>query len=186
MRPASLKAFLVVVLALVAAACSARTTGTPSPTTGTLIAPSLGASSSNGPPNVTRDPQVIVDALDAAGLALCHSDYSDAAQYNIYGILGADANWRFFPHHTAVPIRSENASALSCNTTNQPNTGAIEIDVYPSALDASVALRQVGKIWLASWLYGNVAVVVDQTTPLPLAQQEGQVLDHLPGAERSW
>ena len=67
---------------------------------------------------------------------------------------------------------------------NQPNTGAIEIDAYQSAAEACTALSEVGQGWLARWLYGNVAVVVDQTTPLQLAQQVSQVLDHLPGVFR--
>jgi hypothetical protein len=69
-------------------------------------------------------------------------------------------------------------------TANQPNTGAVEIDVYPSAADASAALRQVGRIWLDAWLYGNVAILDDQTTPPPVAQQVREVLDHLPGTTR--
>jgi hypothetical protein len=142
----------------------------------------MGSSSSNGSANVTRSPQVIVDALDAAGLALCHSEYNDLAESNIYGILGAYATLRFFPHHSAVPTHLDPTE--SCTVANQPKTGVIEIDVYPSPAVASAVLREVGKVWWASWLYGNVAVVVDQTTPLPFAQQEAQVLDHLPGASR--
>jgi hypothetical protein len=117
-------------------------------------------------------------------LALCHSKYNDLAESNIYGILGAYATLRFFPHDSAVLVRWDPADAQSCTTAKQPNTGAVEIDVYPSPAVSSAALREVGRVWRASWLYGNVAVVVDQTTPLPFAQQEAQVLDHLPGASR--
>jgi hypothetical protein len=117
-------------------------------------------------------------------LALCHSDYSDGAQYDVYGILGATATWRFFPHHNAVLVPSDDGNALSCVAPNQPATGVIEIDVYPSAVDAAAALRQVGQIWLYAWLYGNVAILVDQTTPLPVAQVVFEVLDHLPGTTR--
>ena len=148
------------------------------------------APASHGPPpdtlssntSATRDPAVIVHALDAAGLALCHSDYSDFAQYNVYGLLGAVSTQRYFPHHAVVPIHSGNAEALSCITPNQPDTGAIEIDVYPTPSVASEALRQVGQVWLTGWLYGNVAVLVDKTVPAPQSQQVGDVLDHLPGA----
>jgi hypothetical protein len=131
-----------------------------------------------------RDPRVIVDALNAADLALCHSDYSDGAQYNIYGILGASATWRFFPHHTAVTVSSQNGDILSCVSPSQPDTGVIEIDVYPSAVDASAALHQVGPIWLHAWLYGNVAIHIDQSTPPSVAQVASDVLDHLPGSTR--
>jgi hypothetical protein len=140
-----------------------------------------GTSPSNGSTTATGDPQVIVDALDAADLGLCHSDYSDGAPYDIYGILGASPTWRFFPHHTAVPVPSENGDVLSCVTPNQPNTGVIEIDVYPSAVEASAALRQVGRIWLYAWLDGNVAILVDQTTPPAVAEVVREALDHLPG-----
>jgi hypothetical protein len=129
----------------------------------------------------TGDPRVIVNALNAAGLALCHSDYSDGAQYDVFGILGATATWRFFPHHIALPVPADGTDALSCVAANQPNTGVIEVDVYPSATDASAALRQVGQIWLGAWLYGNVAILVDQTTPLPIAQEVSGILGHLPG-----
>jgi hypothetical protein len=129
----------------------------------------------------TGDPRIIVDALNAAGLALCHSDYSDFAQYDVFGILGATATWRFFPHHIALPVPADGTDALSCVAANQPNTGVIEVDVYPSATDASAALRQVGQIWLGAWLYGNVAILVDQTTPLPIAQEVSGILGHLPG-----
>jgi hypothetical protein len=130
------------------------------------------------------DPQVIVDALNAAGLDLCHSYYNDGAQYDIYGILGATATLQFFPHHSVVPVTGENGDALSCVAPNQPNTGAVEIDVYPSAANASFALRQVGHIWLDAWLYGNVAVLVDQNTPGSIAQEISAVLDHMPNATR--
>jgi hypothetical protein len=133
---------------------------------------------------VSRDPEVIVQALDAAGLALCHSDYSDAAEYDIYGLLGAYSTRRYFPHHSAVPIRTDGTAALSCVSASQPNTGAVELDVYPSPSEASAALRRVGQVWLAAWLYGNVALVLDQTTTRPVEQQVSQVLDHLPGAFR--
>jgi hypothetical protein len=125
---------------------------------------------------------VIVHALDAAGLALCHTDYSDLAQYNIYGLLGAVSTQRYFPHHAALPIHSGNVEALSCITPNQQDTGAIEIDVYPTPSVASEALRQAGQVWLTGWLYGNVAVLVDKTVPPPQSQQVGDVLDHLQGA----
>ncbi len=180
MRRVNLKAALMV-MALLAAACAGQTSGAPSPKPRSVPVSRMGASPSNGSATATRDPQVIVDALDAAGLALCHADYSDGAQYNIYGILGASGTWRFFPHHSAVPVPTANGDALSCVTANQPSTGAVEIDVYPSAAEASAALRQVGRIWLDAWLYGNVAILVDQTTPLPVAQEVWQVLDHLPG-----
>jgi hypothetical protein len=133
---------------------------------------------------LSRDPEVIVNALDAAGLALCHSDYSDAAEYDIYGLLGAYSTRRYFPHHSAVPIRADGTGGLSCVSPSQPNTGAIELDVYPSPSEASAALQRVGQVWLAAWLYGNVALVLDQTTPPPVEQQVSQVLDHVPGAFR--
>jgi hypothetical protein len=182
MRRASIKGSLVLALALVAGACGGGTSGAPSSNQRPVNAPHTGAPSSNGSANVTRNPQVIVDALDAAGLALCDSKYNDLAESNIYGILGAYTTLRFFPHHSAVPTQSEPTEG--CATANQPKTGAIEIDVYPSPAVTSAALREVGKVWWASWLYGNVAVVVDQTTPPWFAQQEAQVLDHLPGASR--
>ena len=78
-------------------------------------------------------------------------------------------------------MSTANGDVLSCVTANQPNTGVIEIDVYPSAADASAALRQVGKIWLDAWQYGNVAILDDQTTPPLVAQQVREVLDHLQG-----
>jgi hypothetical protein len=180
MRRVNLKAALMV-MALLAAACAGQTSGAPSSKPRSVPVSPTGTSTSNGSATATRDPRVIVDALDATGLALCHADYSDGAQYNIYGILGASGTWRFFPHHAAVPVPTDTGDALSCVTANQPNTGTIEIDVYPSAADASAALRQVGQIWLDSWLYGNVAILVDQTTPFPVAQEVWQVLDHLPG-----
>jgi hypothetical protein len=124
---------------------------------------------------------VLVDALNAAGLELCHSDYNDGAQYNFFGILGASSTWRFFPHNSAVPVIAQNGEALTCLTPNQPNTGVVEIDVYASSGDASAALRQVGHIWLNAWLYGNIAILVDQTTPGPVAQEMSEVLDHLAG-----
>ena len=182
MRSVSMKAFPVA-LAVLAAACSGASPA-PSSNAEALNGPPIGVPSSKGSPNGIRDPQVIINALDAAGLALCHSDYNDLAGYNVYGILGAYSTRRFFPHHSALPIHSGNTDALSCITANQPDTGAIEMDVYPSPAVASAALRKVGHIWLASWLYGNVAVVVEQRMPLPLAQQVGEVLDHLSGAAR--
>ena len=79
---------LVAVLAMVAAACGG-TSGAPSssgpPSSG---APSSESLLSKGSPNTARDPQVIVDALDAAGLALCHSDDSDFAEYKRLRHLG--------------------------------------------------------------------------------------------------
>jgi hypothetical protein len=183
MGRANLKAALLV-MALLAAACTGQASGSPSSKPRSVpVSPTgtTGTSPANGSATATRDPQVIVDALDAAGMALCHADYSDGAQYNIYGILGASGTWRFFPHHSAAPVPTNNGEVLSCVTANQPNTGAVEIDVYPSAADASAALRQVGHIWLDAWLYGNVAILVDQTTPPPVAQQVHEVLDHLPG-----
>jgi hypothetical protein len=179
----SLKAALTVV-ALLAAACTGQAVGAPSSKPQSEPVSPTGTSRSNGSATATRDPRVIVDALDAAGLALCHADYSDGVQFNIYGILGASPTWRFFPHHSAVPVPTNNGEALSCLTANQPNTGAVEIDVYPSAADASAALRQVGQIWLEAWLYSNVAILDDQTTPPPVAQQVREVLDHLPGTTR--
>jgi hypothetical protein len=131
---------------------------------------------------VTRDPAAIVASLDAVGLALCHSDYSDLAEYNIYGLFGAVSTQRYFPHHMAMIIHSGNVEALSCVTPSQPDTGAIEIDVYPTPADASAAVRRVGQIWQTGWLYGNVAVLVDKTVPPPQSQQVGDVLDHLSGA----
>jgi hypothetical protein len=178
MRRANLTAALLV-MALLAAACTGQVRGSPS-----SKPRSVPASLSDGSATATRNPQVIVDALDTAGLALCHSDYSDFAQYNIYGVLGALATWRYFPHHSAVPVPAGNTVALSCVTANQPNTGVIEIDTYPSAADASAALRQGGKIWLNAWLDGNVAIHVDQTTPGPVAQEVRGVLDHLPGTSQ--
>jgi hypothetical protein len=180
----SLKAVLTV-SALLAAACTGQATGAPSSKPQSVSVTTTGTTPFDGSATATGDPQVIVDALDAAGLALCHSNFSDGAQYNVFGILGASATWRFFPHHVAVPVpaaTAANAPALSCVTPNQPNTGVIEVDVYPSAVDASAALRQVGQIWLDAWLYGNVAILVDQTTPFPVAQEVRGVLDHLPGS----
>jgi hypothetical protein len=78
-------------------------------------------------------------------------------------------------------VPGDTTNALTCVSTNQPNTGDIEIDVYPSAGNASAALRQVGRIWLDAWLYGNVAILVDQTTPLHVAHVAHEVLDHIPG-----
>jgi hypothetical protein len=132
--------------------------------------------------SVTRDPAVIVNALNAVGLALCHSYYSDLAEYDIYRLLGAVSTQRYFPHHAAVLIHSGNVEALSCITPNQPDTGAIEIDVYPTPAVAAEALHQVGQVWLTGWLYGNVAVLVDKAVPLLQSQQVGDILDHLPGA----
>jgi hypothetical protein len=179
----SLKAALTVVV-LLAAACTGQATGAPSSKPQSVSGTTTGTTPSGGSATATGDPRVIVDALDAAGLALCHADYSDGAQYDIFGILGATATWRFFPHHSAVPVpaaTTANGPALSCVTPNQPNTGVIEVDVYPSAVDASAVLRQVGHIWLDAWLYGNVAVLIDQTTPGPIAQEVREVLDRLPG-----
>jgi hypothetical protein len=122
-----------------------------------------------------------VDALDAAGLGLCHSDYSDLPQYDIYGILGALSTKRYFPHHSAVPIHTDNTDAVSCVTPSQPGSGTVEIDAYPSHDVAAAVLRQVGQVWLGTWLYGNIAIVVDQAPP-PEAQEVRQVLEHLPGA----
>jgi hypothetical protein len=179
-RRLSLTAFLSI-MTLLAAACTGQTSATPFSNPRSVPVTTTGTSPSNGSATATRDPRVIVDALDAAGLALCHSDYSDFAQYDVYGVLGALATWRFFPHHRAVPVAGNATSALSCVSTNQANTGVIEIDVYPSVGDASATLRQVGQIWLDAWLYGNVAILVDQTTPVPVAQEVREVLDHLPG-----
>jgi hypothetical protein len=169
-------------VALLAAACAGQAVGAPSSKPHAEPVSPAGTSRSNeSATTATRDPQVIVDALDAAGLALCHADYSDSAQYNIYGILGASPTWRLFPHHSAAPVPTNSGEALSCISANQPNTGAIEIDVFPSATDASAALRQVGQIWLEAWLYGNIAVLDDQNTAPAAAQQVREVLDHLPG-----
>jgi hypothetical protein len=176
----NLKAALIV-MALLAAACTGQTGDAPSSKPRSVPITPTGTSPSDVSATATRDPQVIIDALNAAGLALCHADYSDFAQYNIYGILGASATWRFFPHHSAVPVPADNGEPLSCVTANQPNTGVIEIDIYPSAAEATAALRQAGQIWLDCWLYGNVAILDDQTTPPPVAQQVREVLDHLPG-----
>jgi hypothetical protein len=180
MGRANLKITLAV-MALAATACAGQTSGgsplKPRPVT---VSP-MSVEASNPSAPATRDPQLIVDELEAAGLALCHSDYSDAAQYNIFGFFGADATWRFFPHHSAVPVHVGNTDVLSCATADQPNTGVIEIDVYPSAVDASAALHQVGHIWLDGWLYGNVDVLVDQTTPPSVDQEVRDVLDQLPG-----
>ena len=174
------KAALIVV-ALFAVACTGQATGATSSRPQAVSVTTTSTTTSDGSATATGNPRVIVDALDAAGLALCHAHYSDGAQYNIYGIFGASATWRFFPHHSAVPAPTDNGEALSCVTTNQPNTGAVEIDVYTSAADAAAALRQVGHIWLDAWLYGNVAILVDMTTPRPVAQQVREVLDHLAG-----
>jgi hypothetical protein len=168
------------VLLPAATACGGGTTGERLSETPASPGPPPDTLSSNT--SVTRDPAVIVDGLDAVGLALCHSDYSDLAEYNIYGLFGAVSTQRFFPHHVAVPIHLGHVDALSCVTPNQPDTGAIEIDVYPSPAVASEALRQVGQVWLASWLYGNVAVLVDKQVPIDQSQRVRDVLDHLPGA----
>ena len=171
-------------IALLAAACTGETREAPSSKPRSVPVTTTGTVLTSRPADATRDAQVIIDALNAAGLALCHSDYSDGAQYDIYGILGASATWRFFPHHSAVPVPATariDGPALSCVTQNQPNTGVIEVDIYPSAADASATVRQVGHVWLDAWLYGNVAILVDQTTPGPVAQQVSEVLDHLPG-----
>ena len=173
--------FTVATLAMLAAACTGHTSGAPSSKAQSVSVTPTGTSIPTEPATTTRDPRVIVDALNAAGLALCHSDYSDDAQYDIFGILGATATWRFFPHHTAAPVPADGTDAVSCVAANQPNTGVIEVDVYPSATDASAALRQVGQIWLDAWLYGNIAILVDQTTPQPIAQQVSGILGHLPG-----
>lgn len=183
MRHLSPKAALML-LALLATACASQTSGAPLSKQRSVPVTTTGTSPSDGAATATRDPGVVVDSLNAAGLALCHSDYSDGAQYDVYGILGATATWRFFPHHNAVLVPSDDGNALSCVAPNQPATGVIEIDVYPSAVDAAAALRQVGQIWLYAWLYGNVAILVDQTTPLPVAQVVFEVLDHLPGTTR--
>jgi hypothetical protein len=171
-------------MALLAVACTGQTDGAPSSKARSVPVSPTGTSIAADSVTTTRDPQVIIDALNAAGLALCHADYSDFAQYNIYGILGASATWRFFPHHAAVPVSTANGDVLSCVTASQPNTGVIEIDVYPSASNASAALRQVGRVWLDAWLYGNVAILVDQTTPGPVAQEVSEVLHHLPGTSQ--
>ena len=168
------------VLLLTATGCGGTTTRERLSNTPASHGPPPDTLSSNTP--ATRDPVAIVDALDAAGLALCHTDYSDLAQYNIYGLFGAVSTQRYFPHHAALPIHSGNVESLSCVTPNQPDSGAIEIDVYPTPSRASEALRQVGQIWLAGWLYGNVAVLVDRAMPTPQSQQVGDVLDRLPGA----
>jgi hypothetical protein len=173
--------FTVAALAALAAACTGHTSGAPSSQAQSVPVTPTGTSIPTESATATGDPRVIVDTLNAAGLALCHSAYSDGAPYDVFGILGATATWRFFPHHTAVPVPSDGVDALSCVATNQPNTGVIEVDVYPSATDASAALRQVGQIWLDAWLYGNIAILVDQTTPLPIAQEVSGILGHLPG-----
>ncbi len=168
------------VLLLAATACGGGTTTARLLKTPASRGPASDARSSNT--SVTRDPEVVLHALDAVGLALCHSDYSDLAEYNIYRLFGAVSTKRYFPHRAAVPIHSVNAEAVSCITPNQPDTGAIEIDVYPTPTAASGALRRVGQVWLTGWLYGNIAVLVDKTVPLLQSQQVGDVLDHLPGA----
>ena len=168
-------------MALLTAACTGPSFET-SAKQRTLSFTETGTSISTSTLTSTHDPQVVVDALNAAGLGLCHSYYNDGAQYNIYGILGATATWQFFPHHSAVPVQGENGFALSCVTSNQPNTGVVEIDVYPSAANASAALRQVGHIWLDAWLWGNVAVLVEEDTPSSIAQEISVVLDHVPNA----
>jgi hypothetical protein len=177
----SIKVSLMLV-AFFGAACASQSSAALSSNPPSMPVTTTGTTSpSNRSNSGTRDPQVIVDELDAAGLALCHSDYSDGAQYNIYGILGATATWRFFPHHTAVAMASDNGEALSCVSPNQPNTGVIEIDVYLSRHDARAALRQVGQLWLYAWLYGNVAIHIDQSTPTSVTQAARDVLDHLAG-----
>jgi hypothetical protein len=173
--------FSVAALAALAAACTGHTSGAPSVKAQSAPVTPTGTSIPTDSAATTGDPRVIVDALNAAGLALCHSDDSDAARYDVFGILGATATWRFFPHHTAVPVRAAGADALSCVAGNQPNSGVIEVDVYPSATDASAALRQVGQIWLDAWLDGNIAILVDQTTPLPIALEVRGILGHVPG-----
>ena len=183
MRLLSLKAALTV-MALFVTACTSPTSSAPFSEPRAMPVTTTDTSLSQGSTSVTRDPQVIVDALDAAGLALCHSYLSDGAEYNIYGILGASATWRFFPHHTAERVPSVNGDDLSCVTPNQSNTGVIEIDVYPHGADASAALRQAGRLWLYAWLDGNVAIHVDQSTPPPVADVAREVLEHLPGTTR--
>jgi hypothetical protein len=143
--------FTVAALAALAAACTGHTSGAPSSQAQSVPVTPTGTSIPTESATATGDPRVIVDTLNAAGLALCHS------------------------------VPSDGVDALSCVATNQPNTGVIEVDVYPSATDASAALRQVGQIWLDAWLYGNIAILVDQTTPLPIAQEVSGILGHLPG-----
>jgi hypothetical protein len=174
-------------MALAAAACTGQSSGAPTSMPQSVSVTTTGTTPSNASANATHNPQIIVDALNAAGLALCHSDYSDGAQYDIYGLLGATATWRFFPHHSAVPVPAIawiNGPAVSCMTPSQPNTGVIEIDLYPSASVASAALRQVRHLWLDAWLYGNVAILVDETTPGPIAHEVSGVLDHLLGVSQ--
>jgi hypothetical protein len=173
--------FTVAALAALAAACTGQTSGAPSSRAESVPVTETGTSIPTESATTTLDPRVIVDTLNAFGLALCHSDYSDFAQYDVFGILGATATWRFFPHHTAVPVPAAGTDAMSCVAANQPNTGVVEVDVYPSATDAAAALRQVGQIWLDAWLYGNIAILVDQTTPLPIAQEVSGILGRLPG-----
>jgi hypothetical protein len=171
----------VAALAALAAACPGHTSGAPSWKAQPAPVTPTGTSIPTESATTSGDPRVIVDALNAAGLALCHSDYNDGAQYDVFGILGATATWRFFPHHTAVPVRADGRDALSCVAGNQPNSGVIEVDVYPSATDASAALGQVSHIWLDAWLDGNIAILVDQTTPPPIAEEVSGILGRVPG-----
>lgn len=174
-------------MALAAAACTGQSGGAPTSMSHSVSVTTTGTAPSNASDSATHNPQTIVDSLNAAGLALCHSDYSDGAQYDIFSFLGATATWRFFPHHSAVPVPAIawiNGPAVSCLTPSQPNTGVIEIDLYPSATVASAALRQVRHLWVDAWLYGNVAILVDETTPGPVAHEVSGVLDHLPGTSQ--
>ena len=133
---------------------------------------------------LARDPQTVVDALDAAGLALCHST-DDDGHGNLYG---AYANKYYFPHHMAENIQVGNTPETSCDTTDQPNTGQIEIDQYHSVAVASNSLQAASRnsSSLIGWQYGNVTIEVTQTTPPDISQQIAQVLDHLPGVQRAY
>jgi hypothetical protein len=126
-----------------------------------------------------------LDALNAAGLALCHTDDDNGAGSNIFGAYATNSH---YPHHKPVPYQSGNTPKVSCNTTNQPNTGTIEIDQYHSGATASSALQQFGEngTWLIGWHYGNVTVEVTQSTPPAVSQQIAQVVDHLPGSLRAF
>ena len=106
------------ILGVAAAACSGGGSSTGTTTAGS--APNTSATSAPGTAGGSaRDPQTVVDALDAAGLALCHST-DDDGHGNLYG---AYANKYYFPHHMAENIQVGNTPETSCDTTDQPNTG---------------------------------------------------------------
>ena len=149
-------------LGLVAAACgggsSTTTQGNTSEgsTTSTSAAPTGAAQ---------HDPRAVVNALNAAGLDM----RVDRTQW-----VDSYTSVRLFPHHIGSP--------------DAWTYGDMIVAAYGTSAHAAQRLHedQVSDQFLAGWLCGSVTITIGQSTPRAVAQQEAQVVQHLPGCVRSF